>query len=100
VRPARTSRVHFEEDTHRTSEGSGVVGSDVEINMNSQGEEDEEEVDSRDINQGVEHEVVGSDEEIDMNSQGEEDEEEVDSRDINQGVEQRVTFSPNFNRFF
>jgi hypothetical protein len=34
--------VHFEEDTPK---GSGVVGSDEEMYMNSQGEEDEEEVD-------------------------------------------------------
>jgi hypothetical protein len=44
VRPGRKSRVHFEEDTHRKYKGSGVVGSDEDICMNSQGEEDEEEV--------------------------------------------------------
>jgi hypothetical protein len=48
------SRVHFEEDTPK---GSGVVGSDEEMYMDPRGEEDEEEVDSRDLNQGVEQRV-------------------------------------------
>jgi hypothetical protein len=49
------SGVHFEEDTPK---GSGVVGSDEEMYMDLQGEEDKEEVDSRDLNQGVEKRVT------------------------------------------